>query len=163
MMRLAVKLRRFVRVHGFVAVVILFVGGCTTPPSVAPLLRVSERALMQESDRLRGDSERDEAYIRQTLQVLEEAYTRDLEQVESLTPKWVMEATKVYVAARETIVEHRSTLARERSRRSANLRSAALATRRAIALIEQQDRLLKGVVDEDLRRLIPIAGLTLEE
>ena len=163
MMRSNVKLRSCARAHGVVVVAALFVGGCATPPPVAPLLRVTERALQQESDRLGDDAERDGEYVRQTLQILESAYNRDLEQVESLTPDWVMEATKVYVTAREAIVRHQNQLTQERNRRADNLKSAALATRRAIALIQQQDRLLKGAVDEDLRRLISITGWTPKE
>ncbi len=128
--------------------------GCTSPPSVAPLLRVTERALLEESDRLSRNVERDKSYTRQSLGVLEDAYHRDLMQTDVLTPQWVREATAVYVAARESVLEHEASLIREHEARAENLRDAAAATRRAIALIEQQDSLLRGVMGDDLRRLL---------
>ena len=162
-MRSPVKPHRCSGSIWFVMATALALGGCATPPSVAPLLRVTERALLQESDRLRDDAERDAEYVRQTLGVLEDGYSRDLDQVESLTPDWVREATSVYVTAREIIIQHQNTLARERNHRAENLKTAALAERRAIVLIEQQDRLLTGAVGEDLRRLISGAGWNREE
>ena len=140
---------------------VLLVGGlvgCSTPPSVAPLLRVTERVLVEESGRLAEDAERDGAYTRQVLGSLEDAYRRDLEQAGELTPGWVLEATMVYVAAREAVVRHEQSLARERGNRADNLRAAAAATRRAILLIEQQDGLLRGVAGEELSQLL--AGLS---
>jgi len=128
--------------------------GCTSPPSVTPLLRVTERALLEESGRLSRNVERDKAYSRQTLGVLEDAYYRDLMKTEVLTPQWVREATTVYVAARESVIEHEVSLAREYEVRADNLRNAAAATRRAIALIEQQDSLLRGVMGDDLQQLL---------
>lgn len=127
---------------------------CTSPPSVTPLLRVTERALLEESDRLSRNVERDMAYTRQSLGVLEDAYLRDLMQIDVLTPQWVHEATAVYVRARESVLEHEASLVREHEARAENLRDAAAATRRAIALTEQQDNLLRGVMGEDLRRLL---------
>ncbi len=162
-MRLPVKPHRYAVSIWFVMATALVLGGCTTPPSVAPLLRVTEQALLRESDRLRDDAERDAEYVRQTLRILEDAYSRDLDQVEFLTPDWVREATSVYVTAREIIIRHQNALARERNHRSDNLKTAALAARRAIVLIEQQDRLLKGAVDQDLRRLMFMAGWNREE
>jgi len=132
----------------------LSAGGCATPPSVAPLLRVTERALLDETARLEDDAQRDTIYTQQTLRTLEDAYNRDLDQAEALTPDWVRDATSVYVAARETIVIHQQALTRGRLDRADNLKAAAAATRQAIALIEQQDKLLGGSLDENLRRLI---------
>lgn len=128
--------------------------GCSTPPSVAPLLRVTERALIEESDRLAQDAARDQANTRQVLGSLEDAYRRDLEQVEALTPDWVLEATTVYVAARDAVIRNEESLARERDIRVDNLRAAATATRRAIRLIEQQDGLLRGVTGDELNQLL---------
>lgn len=135
-------------------VVALITGGCASPPSVTPLLRVTERALMRESARLDDDADRDAQYARQTLRSLEDAFDRDLEQADELTIDWVRDATSVYVAAREALLRHEHALARERQARSDNLQTAASATRRAIGLIEQQDKLLTGVVGEDIRRLL---------
>ncbi len=135
-------------------VVALIAGGCASPPSVTPLLRITERALMRESARLNDDADRDAEYARQTLRSLEDAFDRDLEQADGLTADWVRDATSVYIAARETLLRHELALARERQARSDNLYAAASATRRAIGLIEQQDKLLNGVVGEDIRRLL---------
>jgi hypothetical protein len=128
--------------------------GCSTPPSVAPLLRVTERALVAESGRLQEDAERDKTYTRQVLGSLDDAYRRDLEQAETLTPGWVLEATTVYVAARDAVIRHEQSLTRERDNRADNLRAAATATRRAILLIEQQDGLLRGLAGEELSQLL---------
>ncbi|MEZ6193552.1 MAG: hypothetical protein R3C45_19965 [Phycisphaerales bacterium] len=132
--------------------------GCSSPPSVTPLLRVTERALVEESGRLKEDAERDRLYTRQILGSLDDAYRRDLEQAEVLTSGWVREATTVYVAARDAVIQHEQTLAEERGNRADNLLAAATATRRAILLIEQQDGLLRGVAGEELSQLL--YGLT---
>jgi hypothetical protein len=132
----------------------LIVGGCTSPPSVTPLLRVTERALISESARLNDDAERDSQYARQTLRSLKDAYDRDLEQADGLTADWVRDATSVYVAAREALLRNEIARAHERRQRSDNLQAAASATRRAIGLIEQQDKLLNAVAGEDIRRLL---------
>lgn len=132
----------------------VLLAGCSTPPSVAPLLRVTERALVEESGRLAEDAERDRVHTRQVLGSLDDAYRRDLEQAEALTPGWVLEATTVYVAARDAVIRHELTLAQERGNRADNLRAAATATRRAILLIEQQDSLLRGVAGEELSQLL---------
>ncbi len=162
-MRLIVERHRSVCVPGAVLMALLLAGGCTSPPSVVPLLRVTERALLDESARLTSDAERDNAFAQQSLLTLEDAFSQDLEQVQTLTPDWIREATSVYVTARETIVRHQRAVAQERLDRADNLRSAASATRRAIALIEQQDTLLHGVVNEDLRRLLSAADYPREE
>ncbi len=149
----------FVMIGGLVSLA----GGCATPPSVAPLLRVTERALLDESGRLKQDAERYTAYTRQTLRTLEDAYSQDLDQAEVLTPKWVREATSVYITARETIISHQHALAQEQRARADNLLAAAAATRRAIALIEQQDKLLHGTLDNNLQRLLTYSDWTRQE
>lgn len=70
-----------------------------------------------------------------------------------MTPAWVLEATTVYVAARDALIRHEQSLAQERGNRADNLRAAAAATHRAILLTEQQDGLLRGVAGEELSRL----------
>jgi hypothetical protein len=66
----------------------------------------------------------------------------------------VLEATTVYVAARDAVIRHEQSLTRERDNRADNLRAAATATRRAILLIEQQDGLLRGLAGEELSQLL---------
>jgi hypothetical protein len=137
-----------------IAMCVFLSSGCTSPPSVAPLLRVSERALLREADQQAIDAERDAEQLRQTRRSLEQAYNRDLTQTPELTAQWVREATQVYVSAREALVRHENALSLERQTRVENLKAAASATRRAIGLLEQQDKLLAGAMGEDLRRIL---------
>ncbi len=137
--------------------------GCAAPPSVAPLLRVAGRSLGEESQRLISDAERDRAHMQQSLGLLEDAFVRDLEQAPQLNPQWVRDATVVYVAAREALIRHEQTLAQERGNRAANLRSAGAAINRAVSMIEQQDRLLRGVTGSELRSLLELPVFTFEE
>lgn len=146
-----------------VVVCAILAGGCASAPSVAPLLRITEQALNREAARLEEDALRDAQHIRQTLRSLEDAFHQDLDQAELLTTDWVREAIGVYVAARETMLRHEHTLAAERRTRADNLQAAASATRRAIQLIEQQDRLLDGVVGEEFRRLLTYQAFRSEE
>jgi hypothetical protein len=162
-MRPTVKPHRRSGVFPALLLILFLNNGCTSPPSVAPLLRVAERALLDESGRLKDDVGRYTTYTRQSLRSLEDAYNQDLDQSESLTPDWVREATSVYIMAREAVVSHQHALAQEHHARAGNLRAAASATRRAIALIEQQDKLLHGPLNEDLRRLLTASGRTREE
>lgn len=128
--------------------------GCTSPPSVTPLLRVTEQALLEEADKLSHYIKRNHAHTRQSLGILKDAYHRDLMQTDTLTPQWIREATAVYVTARESILINEASLVREHEARADNLHDAALATRRAIAMIEKQDDLLRGVMGDDLQRLL---------
>ncbi len=159
-MRSTVTRLRRVYVFSAALVLVSLLGGCATPPSVAPLLRVTQRALLDESGRLKVDAERDTLYTRQTLRTLEDAYNQDLDQAEGLTPDWVREATSVYVTARETTISHQHALAQEYRVRADNLVAAASATQRALVLIEQQDKLLDGAVNRDLRRLLTSSDWT---
>ena len=133
---------------------VLLCTGCASPPSVTPLLRISERALMREAAQQAIDAERDAEHLRQTRRSLEQAYNQDLAQAQALTTEWVREATQAYVSAREVLLRHENELSRERRARVENLQAAASATRRAISLIEQQDKLLTGAMGEDLRRIL---------
>ena len=133
---------------------IIILCGCSTPSSVVPLLQITERALTEESARLEDDAKREQANTRSNLDALEDAYLRDLQQAEQLTPQWVSEATAVYVIARETLLTHQASLAEAQRGRAENLRTAASATKRAIVLIEQQEGLLNGVGGENLEQLL---------
>ena len=137
--------------------------GCSTPPSVAPLLRVAERALIEESERLEADARRDAEQMRGDLATLEDGFNRDLEQAEALTPQWVREATSVYVSARETVVRYQNAQIRDLNNRADNLKLAASATGRAISLVERQDRLFDGVLNEELQRLISVTDWNPQE
>jgi len=121
--------------------VALAAAGCT-PPSVSPLLELSRQAVAAEAQRLRADIERDRAAMDHARDALEAAYAADLHEQSTLDVPWVMEATVVYVAAREAVLRQEMALRRERERRADNLDAAADATGRAVELLEQRDRLL---------------------
>lgn len=141
-----------------VAVAVVLMGGCASPPSVTPLLRVSEAALLAEAARLNEDATRDAQWIEQARDALEQAYDADLAQTAELSPAWVREATQVYVAAREALVRHELALRQERAQRAQNLRAAAEATRRATAILQQQDALVTGLAGGDAWELVVRAG-----
>ena len=131
--------------------------------ALAPLLRVAERALIEESERLEADARRDAEQMRGDLATLEDGFNRDLEQAEALTPQWVREATSVYVSARETVVRYQNAQIRDLNNRADNLKLAASATGRAISLVERQDRLFDGVLNEELQRLISVTDWNPQE
>jgi len=133
---------------------VMMAAGCETPRSVTPLLKLTEKALLEEAQRLHDDAERDRMHSLQTLSRLEEAYRKDIEQAQTLTVEWVLEATRIYTTARETVLKHRASLEAERQARRENLQAAAEATRRALLLLHEQDDLLTGVVGKELDALI---------
>lgn len=128
--------------------------GCSTPASVSPLLQVTERVLLGESDRIGRDIAIEKAHTDQTLSMLASAYRKDLDEAEALTPAWVDEATSAYVAAREAVIENETKRIAAHQTRAENLRSAMLAARRARQLLDRQDQLLQGIVGDDLTRLM---------
>ena len=135
------------------AALFLLLAGCTSPPSVAPLLRSAELALTEEARLLADDAARDAQQLAQTQATLAEAYAADLRECPQLTAPWVREATDVYVAAREELIRHDAALTQQRQTRADNLRLAAQAQQRAIELLEKQDQLITGVTGTDLWRL----------
>lgn len=120
--------------------------GCASPPSVAPLLRVTQTAIEAEAAQLEADAHRDAQWIDQTRTALAQAYEADLAQTSDLSPQWVRDATSVYVAAREALLQHEMNLREQRLQRAANLRAASQATQRARAILEKQDALLTQLV-----------------
>jgi len=129
-------------------------GGCGSPPSVIPVLRVVERVLADEAQHIvEADALRDRHSLDQARRSLSDAYRADLAETETLSPHWVQQATDVYVAAREALLRQEFDLARQRGVRIENLRLAAEAQSRAIAILQQQDRLLMQTVGLDLWRL----------
>lgn len=162
-MRFSISLLEYLVTRGFLLICVLTLFGCSTPPSVTPLLRVTERALLDEVQRLQADARRGDEAMRASLASLEDGYNRDLEQAEALTPTWIREATTVYVAAREAVIEHRAEVAHEHDTRADNLMAAAESVRRAADLIDRRDRLLDGVFVEDLQRLMAPAGRGIRE
>jgi hypothetical protein len=130
----------------------LLLASCTSPPSVAPLLRSAEQALTQEARLLQDDAARDAQQLAQTQATLAEAFEADLRECPQLTAPWVLEATDVYVAAREELIRHDAMLTQQRQTRVDNLRLAAQAQQRAIELLERQDQLITGTSGADLWR-----------
>jgi len=131
-----------------------WLAGCTSPPSVMPLLRITQGALHSESAQLRQDIPRDGRAIEQVRMSLDDAFAADLRQQEELSVVWVSEAMDVYIAAREALLVHELTLKQERLQREENLDVAANATQRAIDLLEQRDQLLADTSIARLWRLL---------
>lgn len=139
----------------FFALFLFVANGCTSPPSVAPLLRVAERAMRDEAARLDDDdAKRDTAQMDQSRQALAAAFDADLgEQAAKLDAQWVRDAVAGYVAAREALLRHEAKLHDERASRSDNLRAAAEAQDKAIQLLENQDALITQTTGLDIWRL----------
>ena len=132
----------------------MWLAGCGTPPSVLPLLEVSEQTLRAEAERLEEDNQRDAQWLDQTRRALHQAYQQDLHEQGELTSTWVRDATQAYVVAREELVRHEMRLREQRARRRDNLHAAAEATHRAAAILMQQDQLITQLIDEDVWALL---------
>lgn len=130
--------------------------GCATPPSVSPLMRVVDRVLGEEILHLEADAARDAEHLRQTREALADAFDADLAGQQSLTAEWVRSAVRAYASAGESLARHEADRARQRSSRADNLRAAIEAQRRALAILEQRDRLIEqtlgGKLTADLWR-----------
>lgn len=127
--------------------------GCTSPPSVAPLLRISEQAMRAEVENLIADSARDRAGLDAARASIADGFDADLREQTAPTTEWIRQAAEVYAAAREELMRQELTLAQQRQTRADNLRAAAQAQHRAIELLERQDQLLTGITGVDLWRL----------
>ena len=137
--------------------------GCTAPPSVVPLLDASRRIVLAEAQRIEAGGAIDEQSIEQAKLVLADAFEADLAQQDALDAQWVREATVVYVAAREQLVEQAMRLREQRRVRADNLRAAAEAQQRAVALLQRQDALITQTTGLNIWRLIaPATPLDVE-
>lgn len=145
------------------AVLAFWAMGCASPPSVMPLLAVTQAALEAEALRLEADALRDAQWATQTKQTLARAFEDDLAERDALTAEWVSDATDVYVAAREAVVRHELAVQAERAQRADNLRAAAQATQRAQAMLQQQDALVTGLVGTDMWTLMRSGASSLTE
>jgi hypothetical protein len=121
--------------------VCLAAAGCTSPPSVLPMLELTHRVLLEEAERVAEDLQRDAMVFEQTRRSLEAAYDADLRDRTELTEAWVRDATRVYVAAREALVRSELRLAEARRGRRQNLHVAANVQQRAADLLRTQDDL----------------------
>ena len=139
---------------------------CTAPPSVAPLLRVAEKAMTDEAARIEGDTSRDAAQAEQVRASLSAGFDADLAANKKPTAEWIKDAAEGYAAARESLARHEAAMRVERDARADNLRAAAEAQRRAISLIEQQDALITGTIGLDVWRMNfnrPLSGPNAKE
>ncbi len=141
--------------HMLMAVALISVAGCGSPPAVTPLLRLADAAMRDEAQHIDTDIARLRASTDQSRCALDDAFAADLEQTAAPTKAWVLEAAQVYAAAREQLAMHQMQAEQAYAIRRANLLDASRAQRRAIALIERQDRLLTNTVGVDLWRLLP--------
>jgi len=138
--------------------------GCTSPPSVVPLLSVVDRVLAEELAGIEVDRRRDKASVASSLKAMRDAYSLDLSQAESqgrLSADWVLDANAGYVLAREELVRYEAALAAERDTRQENIEAALTAQRRAVWLLESQDQALVdalGVDRWDLSDALPKHG-----
>lgn len=140
--------------RAMVAAVGLSLVGCTAPPSVVPLLSASQGIVLAEAQRIEADGALDEQYIEQAKRALADAFEADLAQRDALDAQWVREATVVYVAAREQLVEQAMRLREQRRLRADNLRAAAEAQQRAVTLLQRQDALITQTSGLDIWRII---------
>ncbi len=124
--------------------------GCSSPPSVAPLLSAVDRAITAERQYVSQDDQRQQALLEQQRQSLHSAFKADLTERKELHSDWVAKHVRVYVAAHQALTEQHHRIQQAYRTRLDNLQAASRAQQRAIALIEQQDHLLQAV--PDLRR-----------
>ena len=134
--------------------VCLFNIGCGSPPSVMPLLEVTEQALRAESDHLTADAEHDAQAYQQRREALSSAYQRDLAEQSELSAEWVMSATQAYAIAREELLRHAMHRQSQRQQRRDNLDVAADAIQHATAILAQQDALINRAVGGRLWTLL---------
>ncbi len=142
-------IRRRVMTSGAAGALLMLIG-CTSPPAVTPLLRATATALEDEATRLEADRARAAEHGRQTRAALDDAFAADLDTVDVIEKRWALEAAQMYAAARERVALHQRDVQAELAARQDNLRLAAEAQRRAIALLEQQDRLIVETVGVDV-------------
>ncbi|MAE62307.1 MAG: hypothetical protein CMJ49_13240 [Planctomycetaceae bacterium] len=114
------------------------------------MLRVSASAVDAERARLATDLTRLAQSYDQRRQLLKSGFEADVNARPSMDAEWVTRGVTAYVAARELVLRDELAAAGNLQTRQANLGHVSEALRRAVALIEQQDHLLKRV--PDLRR-----------
>ncbi|MCC6681772.1 MAG: hypothetical protein IT445_12795 [Phycisphaeraceae bacterium] len=107
-----------------------------------------------EAGRLRQDIDVDHQLVEQTRSDLADAFAADLHQQDELTSAWVIEASDVYVAAREALLVRETEAAQQKQQRADNLEAAAEATQRAIDLLQRRDQLLSDTAVARLWRLL---------
>lgn len=125
--------------------------GCTSPPSVSPLLAIADRALEQEIALVQTDTQRQAQAHQQNRQMLASAYSADLQiKAASLNIDWVQQATDVYVAACEELTRRQLLYEKAQADRLDNLRLARQVQQRAIQVIQAQDQTITSLLGLDL-------------
>ncbi|WP_432798406.1 hypothetical protein [Poriferisphaera sp. WC338] len=132
---------------------IILLTGCTSPPSVVPVLEMVGQVLADEAAQMKMRRLDEEQRHMQMKASLRDAYERDLTSQESLSSEWVLEATSVYTTAREMMIENYHSQLEAIDRKQQNLMAAWEAQQKATELLRQQDDLLRGTVGLDLWRL----------
>lgn len=118
------------------------VGGCSTPPSVPLLVNVAGKVIQQEQQHLSDDSQRLSQWYTQQRSALEAGFNADLAARDQLDADWVAQGARVYVTAREMLLEHELETKRQIELRQENLRLAGESLDRAAIVLQQQDQLL---------------------
>jgi len=138
---------RIMPIVSLAASLIASAAGCASPPSVVPLLTVVDKALAAEGNALETDAERREAWFEQSRRALADAFEADLAAQSELERQWVRDHAGVYAAAREALARREIVQQQALQTRRENLAVARDAQRRAIQLIQRQDRLFDDVPD----------------
>ena len=153
MTRISERLEASSRCGGAV-VLAAALAGCTSPPSVVPMMRSVELALRTEAQRIQDEAAAtDQRYLQLARQSLIEAYRQDLQSQEAISAEWVESATGAYVAAREALQAEAWSRQQARQTRMANLELAADAQNKAMSLLQDQDAMWQDQVEADLWRL----------
>jgi hypothetical protein len=124
--------------------------GCTSPPSVVPLMSVVADVMESEARHVAEDGKQFATVLGRQRQALADAFDADLDGQATIDRDWLRDHVAVYVVAREALVRHELALARRVADRIENLTLARRAQLRAIGLIQRQDALLGQL--PDLRR-----------
>jgi len=113
-----------------------------TPPSVHGLLDLSQQMIESEARHIQDDIVRDRLHFSQLRQSLDAAFDADIQQTNQLTPHYVLEARRVYAAAREAVTRNELHTIDARRTRQRNLQAAIHLQQRAASLIRQRDDLV---------------------
>lgn len=146
----ATSRRRISALTSLTALITATVGGCGSPPSVAPLMQVTDKALAQESKHLETMRKREKELLKERRQGLKTGFEADLKQRDDLTAKWVQSHATGYAAAREALLKQHLKRTRQYEQRLENLQAARRALERTTRMLQRQDELLTKTLGGDL-------------
>ena len=123
---------------------ILLLTGCTSAPSVLPMLDRVGVVLTEERAMLAEDGKLVAGRYEQTRDMLRDAYEKDLavKEGKQISADWVIDATRVYVAAREILLKQMADEMNSLETRMRNLDLAKEAQSKAVQMMRQQDELM---------------------